>query len=167
MRDPPLPEVPIGHEHPKCSKSASDRYALSTTRIGAIVDLDFTIGTGYQSPDRSTNSLNGTLFNGVSWTMPETSARLYATTAFLGNSQLLGTLSIPTNAVIEDIFVFVIGSANIQIGDVSGGSSIVGSQAAAGYTRLTLAGIRSTTGNLWVNSSNSNSMTFNIIYSIL
>ena len=140
--------------------------AIVLTRIGAIVDLDFTVGTGYQATDRSTNQLNGTLFNGVSWTMPETSARLYATTAFLGNSQLLGTLSIPTNAVIEDIFVFVVGTSTIQIGDVSGGSSIVGSQIAAGYTRLTLAGFRSTTGNLWVNSSNSNSMTFTIIYSI-
>ena len=140
--------------------------ASTLNRIGGLVDLDYTVGTGYQATDRSTNQLNGTLFNGVSWTMPETSARLYATTAFLGNSQLMGTLSIPTNAVIEDIFVFVVGSSTIQIGDVSGGSSIAGSQIAAGYTRLTLAGFRSTTGNLWVNSSNSNSMTFTIIYSI-
>jgi hypothetical protein len=141
--------------------------AVTATRIGAIVDLDFTVGTGYQATDRSTNALHGTLFNGVSWTMPETSARLYATTAFLGNSQLLGSLSIPTNAMIEDIFVFVIGISTIEIGDVSGGNTIAGSQVAGAYTRLTLAGIRSSTGNLWVNSSNSNSMTFNIIYSIL
>jgi hypothetical protein len=40
------------------------------TRIGAIVDLDFTVGGGTTAFDRSTNGLDGTLFGGVSWTMP-------------------------------------------------------------------------------------------------
>jgi hypothetical protein len=50
------------------------------TRIGAIVDLDFTVGTGYQATDRSTNALHGTLFNGVEFTQPKKLAVLYATT---------------------------------------------------------------------------------------
>lgn len=44
--------------------------ASTLNRIGGLVDLDFTVGGGTVAYDRSTNGLDGTLFGGVSWTMP-------------------------------------------------------------------------------------------------
>ena len=142
---------------------------VEVTRIGAIVDLDFTIGTGYQAPDRSTNKLNGTLFNAVSWTMPENSAILYATTAFAGDSQMLGTtLAIPTNAIIEDVIVNSPGAATVTIRDNSPGGTVIVNAAAvvAGRQKLTIAVPFSTTGNLWVNSSTASALQFTIVYTI-
>ena len=142
---------------------------VEVTRIGAIVDLDFTIGTGYQATDRSTNRLNGTLFNGVSWTMPENSAILYATTAFAGDSQMLGTtLAIPTNAIIEDVIVNSPGAATVTIRDNSPGGTVIVNAAAvvAGRQKLTIAVPFSTTGNLWVNSSTASALQFTIVYTI-
>ena len=43
---------------------------IELTRIGAILDLDFTTGYGTNVTDRSSNSLNATNYGGVSWTMP-------------------------------------------------------------------------------------------------
>ena len=43
---------------------------VELTRIGAILDLDFTTGYGTNVWDRSSNSLNATNYGGVSWTMP-------------------------------------------------------------------------------------------------
>jgi hypothetical protein len=142
--------------------------AVTATRIGAIVDLDFTVGTGYQATDRSTNALHGTLFNGVEFTQPKRVAVLYATTNTNGNQQILGgTLAIPTNAIIEDIIVNSTGSATVSVGNASAGTQIVnGASVVSGRQRLTLATPFSTTGNLWVNSSSTATLQFTILYTI-
>jgi hypothetical protein len=136
-------------------------------RIGAIVDLDFTVGTGYQATDRSTNNLHGTLFNGVEFTVPRRMAVLYATTTASGNTQMLGTLAIPTNAVIEDVIVNSTGSATVSVGNVSAGTQIVNAASVvSGRQKLTIATPFSTTGNLWVNSSAAVTLQFTIFYTI-
>ena len=141
--------------------------AVTVTRIGAIVDLGFTVGTGYQATDRSTNNLHGTLFNGVEFTQPRRMAVLYATTAASGNTQLLGSLAIPTNAVIEDVIVNSTGSSTVSVGNVSAGTQIVnGASVVSGRQKLTIATPFSTTGNLWVNSSAAVTLQFTIIYTI-
>jgi hypothetical protein len=142
--------------------------AVTATRIGAIVDLDFTVGTGYQATDRSTNALHGTLFNGVEFTQPKRVAVLYATTNTNGNQQMLGgTLAIPTNAVIEDIIVNSTGSATVSVGNASAGTQIVnGASVVSGRQKLTLATPFSTTGNLWVNSNAAATLQFTILYTI-
>jgi hypothetical protein len=141
---------------------------VEVTRIGAIVDLDFTVGTGFQATDRSTNNLHGTLFNGVEFTQPKRVAVLYATTNTNGNQQILGgTLAIPTNAIIEDIIVNSTGSATVSVGNASAGTQIVnGASVVSGRQRLTLATPFSTTGNLWVNSSSTATLQFTILYTI-
>jgi hypothetical protein len=138
------------------------------TRIGAIVDLDFTVGTGYQATDRSTNALHGTLFNGVEFTQPKRVAVLYATTNTNGNQQMLGgTLAIPTNAIIEDIIVNSTGSATVSVGNASAGTQIVnGASVVSGRQKLTIATPFSTTGNLWVNSNAAATLQFTILYTI-
>jgi uncharacterized ubiquitin-like protein YukD len=140
---------------------------VEITRIGAIVDLDFTVGTGYQATDRSTNALHGTLFNGVEFTQPKRVAVLYATTAASGNTQILGSLAIPTNAVIEDVIVNSTGSSTVSVGNVSAGTQIVnGASVVSGRQKLTIATPFSTTGNLWVNSSAAVTLQFTILYTI-
>jgi hypothetical protein len=136
-------------------------------RIGAIVDLDFTVGAGYQATDRSTNSLNGTLFNGVEFTVPKKVAVVYATTNTNGNQQMLGTLAIPTNAIIEDIIVNSTGSATVSVGNASAGTQIVnGASVVSGRQKLTIATPFSTTGNLWVNSNTTDTLQFTILYTL-
>ena len=142
-------------------------HSFVLTRIGAIVDLDFTVGTGYQATDRSTNNLHGTLFNGVEFSQPRQMAVLYATTAASGNTQLLGSLAIPTNAVIEDVIVNSTGSSTVSVGNVSAGTQIVnGASVVSGRQKLTIATPFSTTGNLWVNSSSTATLQFTILYTI-
>lgn len=141
--------------------------AVTATRIGAIVDLDFTVGAGYQATDRSSNNLHGTLFNGVEFTQPKRVAVLYATTTASGNTQMLGTLAIPTNAVIEDVIVNSTGSSTVSVGNVSAGTQIVnGASVVSGRQKLTIATPFSTTGNLWVNSSAAVTLQFTILYTV-
>jgi hypothetical protein len=141
--------------------------ASTLNRIGGLVDLDFTVGTGYQATDRSTNNLHGTLFNGVEFTQPRRVAVLYATTNTNGNQQMLATLAIPTNAIIEDIIVNSTGSATVSVGNASAGTQIVnGASVVSGRQKLTLATPFSTTGNLWVNSSSTATLQFTILYTI-
>lgn len=140
---------------------------FTVTRIGAIVDLDFTVGAGLQATDRSTNNLHGTLFGGVEFTMPKRMAVLYATTNTNGNQQMLGTLAIPTNAIIEDIVVNSTGTATVSVGNASAGTQIVnGASVVSGRQKLTLATPFSTTGNLWVNSNSTATLQFTIFYTI-
>jgi hypothetical protein len=142
-------------------------HSIVLTRIGAIVDLDFTVGTGYQATDRTTNSLHGTLFNGVEFTVPKKVAVVYATTNTNGNQQMLGTLAIPTNAIIEDIIVNSTGSATVSVGNASAGTQIVnGASVVSGRQKLTIATPFSTTGNLWVNSNATATLQFTILYTI-
>lgn len=151
------------------SAASSEIYIddVEITRIGAIVDLDFTVGAGYQAYDRSSNALHGTMFNGVEFTMPKRTAVVYATTNTNGNQQMLGTLAIPTNAIIEDIIVNSTGSATVSIGNASAGTQIVnGASVVSGRQKLTLATPFSTTGNLWVNSSSTATLQFTILYTI-
>jgi hypothetical protein len=141
--------------------------ASTLNRIGGLVDLDFTVGTGYQATDRSTNNLHGTLFNGVEFTQPKRVAVLYATTSTNGNQQMLGTLAIPTNAIIEDIIVNSTGSATVSVGNASAGTQIVnGASVVSGRQKLTLATPFSTTGNLWVNSNSTATLQFTILYTV-
>jgi hypothetical protein len=138
-------------------------------RIGAIVDLDFTVGAGYQATDRSTNALHGTLFNGVEFTQPKRVAVLYATTSTAAPQQVLGaTLSIPTNAIIEDIIVNSSGAATVTIRDATPSGSIIVNAAVvvAGRQKLTIAQPFSSTGNLWVSSSTTAVLQFTILYTI-
>lgn len=141
--------------------------ASTLNRIGGLVDLDFTVGTGYQATDRSTNALHGTLFNAVEFTQPKRVAVLYATTNTNGNQQMLGTLAIPTNAIIEDIIVNSTGSATVSVGNVSAGTQIVnGASVVSGRQKLTIATPFSTTGNLWVNSNSTATLQFTILYTV-
>jgi hypothetical protein len=141
--------------------------AIVVTRIGAIVDLDFTVGTGYQATDRSTNALHGTLFNGVEFTQPKRVAVLYATTSAATNQQVFGTLAIPANAIIEDIIVNSTGTATVTIRDAVAGNIIVNAASVvAGRQKLTIAQPFSTTGNLWVQSSTTATLQFTILYTI-
>lgn len=142
--------------------------ASTLNRIGGLVDLDFTVGTGYQATDRSTNALHGTLLNGVEFMVPRRMAVLYATTNTNGNQQMLGgTLAIPTNAIIEDIIVNSTGSATVSVGNASAGTQIVnGASVVSGRQKLTIATPFSTTGNLWVNSSSTATLQFTILYTI-
>jgi hypothetical protein len=140
---------------------------VSLERIGAIVDLDFTVGAGFQATDRSANNLHGTMFGGVSFTMPKRIAVLYGTTNTNGNQQVLGTVAIPTNAIIEDIVVNSTGTATVSVGNASAGTQIVnGASVVAGRQKLTLATPFSTTGNLWVNSNSTATLQFTILYTI-
>jgi hypothetical protein len=141
--------------------------ASTLHRIGGLVDLDFTVGTGYQATDRSTNALHGTLFNGVEFTQPKRVAVLYATTSTNGNQQMLGTLAIPTNAVIEDIIVNSTGTVTVSVGNASAGTQIVNAASVvSGRQKLTLATPFSTTGNLWVNANSTATLQFTIVYTI-
>ena len=136
-------------------------------RIGAIVDLDFTVGTGYQATDRSTNALHGTLFNGVEFTQPKRVAVLYATTSTSGNQQMLASTAIPTNAVIEDIIVNSTGTVTVSVGNASAGTQIVNAASVvSGRQKLTLATPFSTTGNLWVNANSTATLQFTILYTV-
>ena len=142
---------------------------VEVTRIGAIVDLDFTVGAGYQATDRSTNALHGTLFNGVEFTVPRRVAVLYATTSTAAPQQILGaTLSIPTNAIIEDIIVNSSGTATVTIRDATPSGSIIVNAASvvSGRQKLTIAQPFSSTGNLWVSSSTTAVLQFTILYTI-
>ena len=142
-------------------------HSFVLTRIGAIVDLDFTVGAGYQATDLSTNALHGTLFNGVEFTQPKRMAVLYATTNTNGNQQMLGTLAIPTNAVIEDIIVNSTGTVTVSVGNASAGTQIVNAASVvSGRQKLTLATPFSTTGNLWVNANSTATLQFTILYTI-
>jgi hypothetical protein len=142
--------------------------AVTATRIGAIVDLDYTVGTGYQATDRSTNALHGTLFNGVEFTFPKQMAVLYATTSTATNQQMLGTtLAIPTNAIIEDIIVNSTGTPTVTVRDAVSGNIIVNAASVVvGRQKLTIAQAFSTGGQLWVNSNTAAVLQFTILYTI-
>lgn len=154
------------------SGNGTDGFYLKNivlTRIGAIVDLDFTVGVGYQATDRSSNSLHGTLFGGVSWTQPKKRAVLYATTNTNGNQQILGTTAIPTSAFIESIIVNSDNSGTatttVSVGTASAGTQIVNAGAiSSGRNVLTLATRFSSTRNLWVNANGTSNLQFTILY---
>ena len=143
-------------------------HSIVLTRIGAIVDLDFTVGAGYQATDRSTNALHGTLFNGVEFTVPRRVAVLYATTSFNGDTLVLGSnLSIPTNAIIEDIICNSSGTATVSIGTAPAGTTIVNAASVvAGRQKLTIGTPFSSNGTLYVKSNSAAVLQFTILYTI-
>lgn len=131
-------------------------HSFVATRIGAIVDLDFSCGIGYQALDRSTNKLDGTLFNGVSWTLPEFSSTVRGTLTTNAGQQLLGTLAIPTDAHIDYVVVENVSAGSgrtFSLGTASGTlTNIINAQPlGANGTRTTFdpADGFSSTGNLW------------------
>ena len=142
--------------------------AVTATRIGAIVDLDFTVGAGYQATDRSTNALHGTLFAGVEFTVPRRMAVVYGTTSFNGDTLVLGSvLSIPTNAIIEDIICNSSGTATVSIGTAPAGTTIVNAASVvAGRQKLTIGTPFSSNGTLYVKSNSAAVLQFTILYTI-
>ena len=142
--------------------------ASTLNRIGGLVDLDFTVGAGYQATDRSTNALHGTLFAGVEFTQPKRMAVVYGTTSTATSQLMLGSFSIPTNAIIEDIIVNSSGTATVSIGPVTGGSTTIVNAASvvAGRQKLTIATPFSTSGNLYVTSSTTAVLQFTILYTV-
>lgn len=136
-------------------------------RVGAIMDLDFTAGYGYQAMGRSTNAINATLINGVSWTQPQPRGVLFATTSTNGNQQLLGNLAIPSDATITAIYVNSnLATPTVTMGNASAGTQIFGSTALTGVSRqqITPSLPISTTGNLWVNSNSTATLNWTIEY---
>ena len=138
-------------------------------RIGAIVDLDFTVGIGYQATGRSTNNLHGTLLGTVGWTMPKKKAVLYATTSTATGQQLLGTVAIPTSAYIEAIIVNSDNSGTptttLSIGTAASGTSIVNAASiSSGRNVLTLAGRFSSNGQLWGTANGTSNLEYTILY---
>lgn len=147
--------------------AAINRYVGSNTgsiwidnviveRIGAIVDLDFTVGIGYQAFDSSTNKLDGTLFNGVSWTQPTRMGFARGTLTANAGQQLLGTLAIPTDAHIDYVVVENVSagsSATFSMGTAPGTlTNILNAQPLGGNgTKTTFDPVDgfSSTGNLW------------------
>lgn len=125
-------------------------------RIGAIVDLDFTAGIGYQALDRSTNKLDGTLFGGVSWAGAGFSGTVRGTLTTNAGQQLNGTLAIPTDAHIDYVVVENVSAGSgrtFSLGTASGTlTNIINAQPlGANGTRTTFdpADGFSSTGNLW------------------
>lgn len=139
--------------------NSTDEFYLKNmvlTRIGAIVDLDFTTGIGYQAFDSSTNKLDGTLFNGVSWTQPNRIGFARGTLTTNAGQQLLGTLAIPTDAHIDYVVVENVSagsSATFSMGTASGTlTNILNAQPLGGNgTKTTFDPVDgfSSTGNLW------------------
>jgi hypothetical protein len=85
--------------------SISKNFVCHAGTIGAIDDLDCTVGTGYQAT-RPLDQRAATVrcSTGV-LSLAEEAPALVTRPSTNGNQQMLGTLAIPTNAIIEDIIV--------------------------------------------------------------
>ena len=138
-------------------------------QIGAILDADLSAGVGYQVPDRSSNKYHGVVSaTGTAWTLAQRRGQVRATTNTSGDKQIFSQVSLPTNAIITSIIGYTTGTPTIKIGNVSAGSQLVASVAmsASTYQSFTVAATTSTTGNVWVNSSTSDTINWTITYMI-
>ena len=143
---------------------------ITVTEIGCLLDPDLSVGVGYQVPDRSSNNYHGVVSaTGTSWTLAQRRGQLRVTSNTNGNQQLLGSqVCLPTNAIITSIIGYTTGTPTIKIGNVSAGSQLVASVAmsASTYQSFTVAATTTTTGNLWVNSTTSDTINWTITYMI-
>lgn len=140
--------------------------AVSLTKIGSILDADLSAGVGYQVPDRSSNKYHGTVSTtGTAWTLANRRGQVRATTNTSGNQQILGQSCLPTTAIIKSIIGYTTGTPTIYIGNVSAGNQHVTATAmsASTYTDFTVA-TKSTTGNVWVNSTTADTINWVIDY---
>ncbi len=143
---------------------------ITITQIGNLLDPDLSVGVGYQAPDRSSNKYHGVISSsGVSHVIDQRRGQLRVSSNTNGNQQLLGSqVCLPTNAIITSIIGYTTGTPTIKIGNVSAGSQIVASVAmsASTYQSFTVAATTTTTGNLWVNSTTSDTINWTITYMI-
>lgn len=120
-------------------------------RLGAFLDLDFSVGAGLQAPDRSGNALHAALTAPFEHIVPERRFQIFARVSASGNTQITG---IPANARIDSLTATAAGTVTLSVGNTSSGTQIVNAQSLSGGTQeITLAGRFSSTGNLWVNLS--------------
>lgn len=139
---------------------------ITITQIGSILDADLSAGIGYQVPDRSSNKYHGTVSTtGTAWTLANRRGQVRATTNTSGNQQILGQSCLPTTAIIKSIVGYTAGTPTIYIGNVSAGNQHVTATAmsASTYTDFTVA-TKSTTGNVWVNSTTADTINWVIDY---
>lgn len=130
--------------------------------VGTPLWLDLREGMGYQAFDKSSNKNHLILPTNAGtqnwyWMWPNReSVQIRDTLTFSGsgNMQVLGQVCADTDTIVRELWVHSSGSANITVGNASGGSQIAGSQAvASGLNKITLAASPvSSTGDLWVGS---------------
>lgn len=97
--------------------------SITVTRIGAIVDLDFTMGCGNQLQDASTNGFHVNLFGGFSWLNPKDFGQLRVTVSASGNTQF--PVGLPAEAMITGVAARAAGAVTLSIGTASGGTQVV------------------------------------------
>ena len=97
--------------------------SITVTRIGAIVDLDFTMGCGNQLQDASTNGFHVNLFGGFSWCNPRDFGQLRVSLSASGNTQF--PVGLPAEAMITGIAANTTGAVTLSIGTASGGTQVV------------------------------------------
>ena len=96
-------------------------------RIGAIVDLDFTMGCGNQLQDMSSNGFHVNLFGGFSWLNPRDFGQLRVTISQLGNTVF--PVGLPAEAMITGIAANSAGAVTLSIGTAMGGTQVVNAAA--------------------------------------
>ena len=97
--------------------------SITVTRLGAIVDLDFTMGCGNQLQDASTNGFHVNLFGGFSWVNPRDFGQLRVSLSASGNTQF--PVGLPAEAMITGIAANASGAVTLSIGTASGGTQVV------------------------------------------
>ena len=100
---------------------------VELTRLGAIVDLDFTMGCGNQLQDMSSNGFHVNLFGGFSWCNPRDFGQLRVSLSASGNTQL--PVGLPAEAMITGIAANANGAVTLSIGTASGGTQVVNAAA--------------------------------------
>ena len=101
--------------------------SITVTRIGAIVDLDFTMGCGNQLQDASSNGFHVNLFGGFSWVNPRDFGQLRVSLSASGNTQF--PVGLPAEAMITGIAANAAGAVTLSIGTASGGTQVVNAAA--------------------------------------
>ena len=96
---------------------------VELTRLGAIVDLDFTMGCGNQLQDMSPNGFNVNLFGGFTWCNPRDFGQLRVTISQLGNTVF--PVGLPAEAMITGIAAAAAGAVTLSIGTAMGGTQVV------------------------------------------
>lgn len=100
---------------------------VTIQRIGAVVDLDFTMGCGNQLQDMSINNLHANLFGGFSWLNIRDFGQLRVNLSNSGNTQF--PVGLPADALIESIAANAAGTVTLSIGTASGGTQVVNAAA--------------------------------------
>jgi hypothetical protein len=96
---------------------------VTIQRIGAVVDLDFTMGCGNQLQDGSSNNFHANLFGGFSWLNVRDFGQLRVNLLNSGNTQF--PVGLPADALIQSIAANAAGAVTLSIGTASGGTQVV------------------------------------------